>query len=152
MPGNTDWETTIVLQTFIHTVDTSAALAAALAEGATAAPRRRRLTADERAARLADLRERLEAAEARLRAVPSFTTADRLRSIAGDAERHGRRFVSARSKAWAVERLGGSASEEASLIETALEVGMLRRAIARHRAATPPESGGWNWRQGMCRP
>jgi hypothetical protein len=92
---------------------------------------RRRPTAAERAARIEAMRADLAAAEARLRAVPSFATADRLRCIAGDAERYGRRAITARAKAWAVERLGGQPSEGDALIETAIQVGMLRRALAR---------------------
>lgn len=119
-----------MLQSYLQTPAAAPALRQGL-RAAVGAPPRRRLTAAQRAARIGRLREDLAAAEARLRCVPGAITADRLRWLAAQAEAYGRRGVSASDRAYAVERHGGGDYEDRALAEAAVEVGMLRRALAR---------------------
>lgn len=119
-----------MLQTFLASPDAAPALAQGI-RAAVGAPPRRRLTAAQRAARIEDLEWRLEQAERRIRCVPGAITAGRLQWLADQAEAYGRRGVDASDRAYAVERHGGGDYEDRALAEAAVEVGMLRRALAR---------------------
>jgi len=116
-----------MLQTFRRSPYAAPAFAQGIGAAAGARPRRC-LTGAERAARIEDLRQKLEWAERRIRCLASPMTVRRLFGLADLVEDLGRRAATVEMRRWAVRDFGGSTTTPS---RAAVELGMLRRALAR---------------------
>jgi hypothetical protein len=93
------------------------------------AKKRRRLTDAERAERIERLLDQIDWCERRIRCLPSPMTTRRLFGLADFVEACGRRAATAERRRFAVSSLGST--QDADLAWTAVQLGMLRRALAR---------------------